>query len=116
MQAIDRKTLPRVLGPDLLNRFDISRSHVRTQLRYGAWQRLAAGIVLTRPDEPTREDWADVGVLLAGRGAAVSGWDALRARGLGKPGPPDLVLVLPSSAMNRVVGGVRIRRTARRFT
>jgi hypothetical protein len=70
---------------------------------------------LTRPDEPTREDWADVGVLLAGHGAAVTGWDALRARGLGGSQAPEHVLVLSPSGMNRVVGGVRIRRTDRPF-
>ena len=116
MYAVDRKTLPRVLGPQLRERFGITPGHVRTELRYGAWQRLAAGIVLTRPDEPTREDWADVGVLLAGPGAAVSGWDALAARGLGKDRRPEHVLVLSSSAMNRVVGRVRIRRTERAYT
>jgi hypothetical protein len=115
MYGVDRKALPRVLGPELLGRLGISRAQVRTELRHGAWQCLATGIVLTRPDEPTREDWADVGVLLAGRGAAVSGWDGLRARGLGKDAPPDCVLVLSPSAMNRVVGGVRIRRTERAY-
>ena len=108
--------LPRVLGPDLLQRFAVSRRHARTELRRGTWRRLAAGIVLTRPDEPTRSDWADAGILLAGRGSAVSGWDADRARGIGDRAPPSQhVLVLSPTAMNRVVGGVRIRRTARRF-
>lgn len=117
MDAFERRALPRVLGPALLDRFHISRSRVRTELRHGTWQSLAAGIVLTRPDEPTREDWADVGILLAGHGAAVSGWDALHARGLsrGQIAPPK-VLVLSPSAMARTIGGVHIRLTDRPFT
>lgn len=116
MIAFERGALPRVLGPMLLDRLGITRSRVRTELRRGTWQRLAAGIVLTRPDPPTREDWADVGVLLAGRGAAVSGWDALHARGLSRDqAAPPLVLVLSRFAMARTVGGVRIRLTDRAF-
>lgn len=84
-------------------------------MRRGRWRVLAAGILLTRPDEPTREDWADVGVHLAGPGAAVTGWDALHVRGLVTRNPPPLVVVLSPTAMNRVVGGVRIRRTQRPF-
>ncbi len=84
-------------------------------MRHGRWQTLAAGVLLTRCDEPTREDWADVGVHLGGAGAAVTGWDALRAKGFTLRTPPPLVVVLSPSAMNRTVGGVRIRRTARPF-
>ncbi len=105
-----------MIGPELRQRLAISRSRMRTELRNRRWQALAAGVVLTRPDEPTREDWADVGVLLAGRGSAVTGWDAVRARGIGDPGPPNrLVTVLSPDITGRVVGGVRIRRTDRPF-
>lgn len=108
--------LPRVMGPQLLARMAISRSRVRTELRNGRWRWLAAGTVLTRPDEPTRTDWADVGILLGGPGSAVTGWDAVHARGIGDSWPPnDLVTVLSPTAMGRVVGGVRVRRTDRRF-
>jgi hypothetical protein len=109
--------LPRVLGPDLLARFGISRSRARTELRRRRWHRLAPGIVLTRQDEPTRTDWAHAGVILAGPTAAVTGWDAARARGVGDRRPPDHpVVVVSHTAMNRVVGGVRIRRTERPYT
>ncbi len=108
--------LPRVLTPRLMEHFEVSRRELRTELSRGRWQHLAAGTVLTRPDEPTRADWADVGVALAGRGAAVTGWDAARARGIGDRTPPnDLVVVLSRNSMNRVVGGVRVRRTEREF-
>jgi hypothetical protein len=108
--------LPRVLTPKLLQRFEITRSRARSEVTRGNWQRLAAGILLSRPDPPGRPDWADVGIALAGRGSAVSGWDAARSAGLGDRRPPsDLVLVLSPTAMNRVVGGVRIRRTTRPF-
>ena len=77
---------------------------------------MSAGVVLTRPDDPTREDWADLGVYLGGSGSAVTGWDALRARGLSDGRPPAVVTVVSPHAMGRVVGGVRIRRSARPFT
>jgi hypothetical protein len=110
------RDLPRVMDGALRERLDISRSRMRTELRNRRWQTLAAGIVLTRPDEPTRADWADVGILLAGNGSAVTGWDAVRARGIGDPQPPNpLVTVLSPTAMGRVVGGVRVRHTDRGF-
>jgi hypothetical protein len=116
MGFIGSAELPRVLTPVTRQRLGISRSRTRTELRRGNWQRLSAGILLTRPDPPTRADWADVGVTLAGPGAAVTGWDAARARGLGAQHPPSQhVVVLSRTAMNRVVGGVRIRRTDRAY-
>jgi hypothetical protein len=108
--------LPRVLVPTQAARLAVTRSMIRSELRRGNWQRLACGIVLTRPDEPTRADWAEVGVALAGPRSGVSGWDALQVRGLGGRNPPSPhVLVLSPCGMNRVVGSVRIRRTTRAF-
>ena len=109
--------LPRVLTPPLAAHFGVTRSRIRTELRRGNWRRIAANIVLTRPDEPTREDWATVGVHLAGRGAAVTGWDALRVRGLGERQPPRAPVVVLSARMNdcRVIGNVHLRGTRRPF-
>ena len=107
---------PRIVTVDLAERLGISRSRVRTELARGNWRRVAVGVVLTRPDEPTRADWADLGLALAGPGSAISGWDAVRARGFGARCPvPDRVLVVSPFAMNRVVGRVRVRRTARPY-
>jgi hypothetical protein len=75
--------LPRVLTLAQADRLGLSPARTRTELRRGNWQRLAAGIVLTRPDDPTRADWVGVGLALADRGAALTGWDAVRVRGLG---------------------------------
>ncbi len=78
---------------------------------------IARGAILTRPEEPTRDDWAAVGVALAGPSAALSGWDAVRALGLGDPSPPsNEVLVLSRHSSNRVVGCVRVRETSRPYT
>ncbi|MEO8888766.1 MAG: hypothetical protein ABI429_05670 [Jatrophihabitantaceae bacterium] len=116
MLKINGFEVPRVLVPAQAERLAITRGQIRTELRRGNWQRLASGVVLTRPDEPTRVDWAEVGVALAGPGAAVSGWDALRVRGLGdRAAPSDHVIVLSRHGMNRTVGGVRLRRTTRPF-
>ena len=110
------RPLPRVITPPLAEHLDVTTARTRTELRRGNWRSLAAGVVLTRPDEPTREDWADVGIHLGGAGAAVSGWDALQVRGLGDRRPPAApVLVLSRTKIGRVVGGVRIRGTRRPF-
>ena len=90
---------------------------MRTELRRGNWQRLAQGIVLTDAHPPTRDDWAEAGVLLAGAGSAVSGWDALRHHGIAPASPPPVpVFVLAPRGGIRTVGGVHIRRTSRPFT
>jgi hypothetical protein len=72
--------------------------------------------VLTRPEEPQRCDWAAVGLELAGPGGALSGWDALRLRGLGGRRPPaDPVLVLARRGATRRLGGVHVRGCARPY-
>lgn len=115
LRVVQSLALPRVLTPELAHMLGVTRSRGRTETRRGNWQSLGAGVLLTRPDAPTREDWADLGVYLAGQGAAITGWDALRARGIDAGRPPSEVVVLSPKAMNRVVGGVRIRRTQRPY-
>ena len=108
--------IPRVLTVALAERIGIGRARVRTELRRGNWQRIAPGVVLTRPDGPTRFDWAEAGVLLAGPDAAVTGWEALRAIGLGDRTPPAAPpVVLMPRGLGRQVGQVRLRRTSRSY-
>jgi hypothetical protein len=110
--------LPRVLVPGTALACRISRARMRTELRRGNWRAFARGAVLTRPEEPTRDDWAALGVALGGPTAALSGWDAVRAVGLGdRTDPPtEQVLVLSRHATNRVVGRVRVRQTDRPYS
>ena len=111
-----RREVPRILVPEACRRIGISRSRVRTELGRGTWRRLCRGVVLTRPDEPTRSDWALVGLLLAGETSALSGWDAVRLYGLGpKAAPAQPVLVLTDRGRSRHVGGVLVRRTDRPY-
>ena len=106
--------LPRVLTVAGAFRVGLTRSQVRTELRHGRWRRLAAGIVLTRPEEPTRVDWMHVGMALGAPAAAISGWDVVRRHGLGPVAPPDEhVLVLTRGGHHRRVGGLRIRPSDR---
>lgn len=108
--------LPRILVPSIADEIGVSRARVRTEVRRDNWRRIAHGVVLTRPEEPTRADWADTGIALAGPSAALSGWDALHVRGLGERTPPsDEVLVLSQHVIGRVVGQVRIRYTKRSY-
>lgn len=107
--------LPRVLTVAGAARLGITEARIRTELRRGRWHRLAAGVLLTRPDKPTRDDWINAGMSLGGPSAVLSGWDAVRLRGLGESRPPvPTVLVLTAHGRrNRVVGGVHLRPTRR---
>lgn len=108
--------LPRVLGLVQAAAYGFTHEMQATRITHGQWRRMARGVVLTRPDQPTRRDWAQTGLILAGAGAAISGWDAARMYELVSGSPPDpLVLILTPTAMGRVVGQVRIRRTRRQF-
>jgi hypothetical protein len=105
-----------VLVPSLAEDLGVSQARTRAELCRGNWRTIARGAVLTRPEEPTRADWADLGIALGGPSAALSGWDAVRVLGLGTPRPPsDEVLVLSRHASNRVIGHVRIRETDRPY-
>ncbi|MEO6884968.1 MAG: hypothetical protein ABI232_01595 [Jatrophihabitantaceae bacterium] len=117
MRSTRPDELPRVLVPAVAAHIGVTRTHMRTEVRHGNWQQLSRGVVLTRPDPPTRADWADVGLLLAGRGGAVSGWDAIRVLGVGDRRPPTpQVLVLATRGRSRTIGDVHLRRTDRPFT
>jgi hypothetical protein len=108
--------IPRVLSVHGWPVAGITPARVRTELRRGQWRRLTRGYVLTRPEEPQRCDWAEVGLAAGGNGSALSGWDALRLRGLGdRREPGDPVLVLARRGGNRAVGNVRIRGAARPY-
>lgn len=111
-----RTELPRVLTPAVARSLGVTRSRMRTELEHGTWRSMARGVVLTRADLPTRTDWADAGLWVAGETAALSGWDALRARGIGDRRPPAApVLVLTREGRSRRIGGVHIRRTDRPY-
>lgn len=110
MQPID---LPRVLTPSIALACGISPARQRTELRRGRWRRLAQGVLLTRPDEPSRADWAQAGLAIVGAHGALSGWDVARLVGLGSHTPPSPdVLVLTTRGESRRVGQVWIRKVA----
>ena len=102
--------LPRVIDARGLQARGISASTARNQILRRRWQRLARGVILTRPDPPTRADWVMAG-LSAARGGVVSGWDALRCYGLAMRDPqPESVLILSTRGGCRDVGQAHIRR------
>jgi hypothetical protein len=108
--------IPRVLPIATAYDWGMTRSGVAHAMSTRGWQRLTRGILLTVPGPPTRADWIDVGLELAGPTGALSGWDAVRIDGLGAATPPrPEVLVLCRTGKNRQVAGVRIRLTARPF-
>jgi very-short-patch-repair endonuclease len=110
-------SLPRVITAAGAARLGFTEARVRTELRRGRWQWLASGVLLTRPDEPTRDDWIHAGLALAAYRCALTGWDAVRLRGIGPNRPPDpTVLILTEGGRNRRVGGVHLRPTGRPFT
>ena len=117
MPTVRADELPRVLTVAQAARHGVSASTVRTRVSHGSWRRMGGGVVLTRPDPPTRYDWAVAGVLVAGPSAAVSGWEACRVAGLtrGDPASRLPVLVLTREHRSRRMGPVLVRRTDRPF-
>jgi very-short-patch-repair endonuclease len=109
------RTLPRVLTASGAARLGFTDARIRTEIRRGRWQRLASGLILTRPDEPTRTDWINAGMVLGGPAAALIGWDAARLRGLGgaRPPTPHVLVLTTSDHRNRIVGGVHLRPSRR---
>jgi hypothetical protein len=105
--------LPRVLTPAIADVCGVSRARVRTEIGRGRWRQLARGVVLTRPDAPSRTDWALAGLAIVGSHGALSGWDAVRLAGMGSPSPPgDDVLVVTTRGGSRRAGQVWIRKVA----
>lgn len=110
----DPPTLPRILAVAWADRLHITRGRIRAEVRRGNWVPLCRGIVLTRPDVPTRNDMATAGLILGGPGSVVSGWDVSRHYGVGPSRPvSERVLILMPDGTNRLVANVRLRRTAR---
>jgi hypothetical protein len=58
--------LPRVLIPSVAGDLGISDARTRAELRRGKCRTIARRAVLTRPEEPTRADWAALGIALGG--------------------------------------------------
>lgn len=115
LRDLDRP-IPRVLPVAAARELGMTRSALEHARKTHGWQLLTRGILLTAPGAPTRTDWINVGLELAGPVSAISGWDALRIVGLGDPQPPrPEVLVLTRTGRNRLIGNVRIRVTARPF-
>lgn len=105
---------PRVLTTEGATRLGFTEARVKTELRHRRWRRLGRGVLLTRPDEPTREDWALAATTIAGSSGTLSGWDVVRRRGLGPVDPPSSeIVVLTCGGHNRMLGPVRFRPTDR---
>lgn len=114
LQAPNGDPLPRVLTVRQAIQLGYTLGRIRTELRLGRWDELTRGVYFTRGELPTRADWVRAGMELAGAGAALSGWDAVRAYGLGSDRPPsDEVLVLAVGGTHRLRGRVRIRPSRR---
>lgn len=95
-------------------RLGITPAQIRTELRRGRWQRLARGVLLTRPDVPTRYDWLAAGLAVAGPGSAASGWDVVHKFGLGGAAPlVPWVLVITRRGKFRDFGCIRFRPSNR---
>ena len=107
--------LPRVLTTATGRTLGVGRAATRHQVERGRWCVLAPGLVLTAPGPPTREDWVLAGLALATPRAALSGWDAVRAFGVGARTPPAGVLILDRAGRHRRVGDAWIRPTDRPY-
>lgn len=75
---------------------------------------MVRGLYLTRPELPSRWDWITAARLLAGRDYVISGWDAVRAYGIGADrAPTDEILVLAAAGTHHRVGRLVMRPSAR---
>jgi len=117
LRAPNGDPLPRILDGTQAHEVGISAQTIRTELARERWQAFTRGLYLTSPERPRRSDWAVAGLRIAGPGSALSGWDALRARGLGADRPPiDEVLIIAERGTHRVVGKARVRPSTRPVT
>lgn len=108
--------LPRVIALDRAPGLGLTYEAARHAVARFGWQRLGPGVLLTSADPPRRSDWIDAGLLIAGSGAALSGWDSVRYYGLGSQQPPsDTVLILDDTGRHRRFGKVWIRPTRRAY-
>jgi hypothetical protein len=91
-----------------------SDGQVRIELRRSRWHQLVRGVYLTRVDRPVRSDWIAAGFAIAGNGAALSGWDAVRTYSIGSDrAPVNEVLILSAHGTHRTAGRVRVRPSHR---
>ncbi|GAA0515914.1 hypothetical protein GCM10011581_47390 [Saccharopolyspora subtropica] len=98
-----------------LEKWGISQSasyrHVRAD---GPWTRLAPGIALVVPGEPTLDDRIQAALLRAGPGAMVTGFHAARLHGLETPSKDaDIHILIPHGRKIQSYPGVRYERTTR---
>lgn len=116
MRSWTSNELPRVLSTARAEELGVTRAERRTELSRHNWRLLARGIILTRPDEPTRYDWMRAGMIAAGASGAVTGWDAARLHGVGDRRPPTpLIHIATRSGGARTIGRVRITPTTRPY-
>lgn len=107
--------LPRVVDTASARELGFTARTIAGRLARREWSALTRGVYFTRLDEPERVDWIRAGLIIGGPQSVLSGWDAVRARGIGPANPPvDEVLVLTPDGTHRVIGGAaRIRPSHR---
>jgi len=111
-----RRNLPRIVTSASAREHGLTESAIRHGIVTQGWRRLGPGVVLTTGLPPTRLDLAVAGILLAGPGSALSGWDAVRIHRLGAATPASpTVLVLTRTGRHRRFGNIRIRPTRRAY-
>ena len=109
--------VPRVVTAEIARAIGYRDGQVRIELRRSRWHQLVRGVYLTRVDRPARCDWIAAGLAIAGSGAALSGWDAVRAYAIGSDrAPVDEVLILSADGTHRTAGRVRLRPSQRPVT
>ncbi|WP_245976448.1 hypothetical protein [Amycolatopsis palatopharyngis] len=79
----------------------------------GPWRRLSPGVVLLAGGEPTRHQLLNAAVAGLGRGAMITGIDALRAQGANLPPPRTVHVLIPACRRVLPPEFVLVERTAR---
>lgn len=98
-----------------ITRHGFSRTWASARVKSEAWQRLHTGVYATFPSEPTWEQRARAGLLLAGRQAALCREAAGYLHGLVREAPATIHVKVPHRFVVVAGNGVVIHRTRRPF-
>ncbi len=79
----------------------------------GPWQRILPGVVVLSNAPPTRRQLVRAALLYTGRGAVLSGVDAVRAHGLPAPERDEVLVLIPSARRQTSRAYLTVERTTR---
>lgn len=102
-----------IVRRDQLAALDITRDHVRSQVRAQRWRLLTPTVIALHTGRLTRRQQMWAGVLHAGRHSALASFTALERSGLGGWDRPDVHVVVPQGVTVSRQPGLRVHTSRR---